>query len=153
MSEPDTQPGPPPPPQPPSGSPFGRFLTSPVLLVGVIALVVGFTTFSYLGGEGGNPGDAGPASPGIAGSWELVPGAGSGGAPTVQLELTRSGGTLAVDECAGELTPRGDDVFAYRDTSGKRGCPRRMRVMVSLIRRDSLEIESRAFSGTLTRAD
>lgn len=151
MSEPDTQPGPPPPPQPPSGSPFGRFLTSPVLLVGVIALVVGFTTFRYVSGDG-NPGDAGPASPGIAGSWEPLPGAGAE-EPVVQLELTRSGGTLAIGGCTGELTPRGDDVFAYRDTSGKRGCARRMRVMVSLIGRDSLEIESRSFSGTLTRAD
>ena len=143
VSAPDTQQGRPPPPPPPSGSPFGRFLTSPVLLVGLVALVVGFATFRSVGGNGGNPGDAGPASPGIAGSWELVPGSGAGGAPDVQLELTRSGGTLAIGRCTGELTARGDDVFAYRDTSGDRECPRRMRVTVSLVDRDTLELEAR----------
>jgi hypothetical protein len=139
VSGPDTQQSPPPPPPPRSGSPFGRFLTSPVLLVGVIALVVGFTTFRYVDGDGG-AGDAGPASQGIAGSWESVPGAGAGGAPVVRLELTRSGGTLAIGSCKGELTPRGDDVFAYRDTSGGRGCPRRMRVTVSQVDRDTLRV-------------
>ena len=150
MSAPDTQQGRPPPPPPPSGSPFGRFLTSPVLLVSAVALVVGVATFASLGGDGGNPGDAGPASS-IAGSWETLPGAGSGGEPVVQLELTRSGGTLAIDGCTGELTARGEDVFAYRDTSGDRECPRRMRVTVSLVDRDALEIDSRSFSGTLQR--
>jgi hypothetical protein len=153
VSGPDTQQGRPPPPPPPSGSPFGRFLTSPVLLVGVVALVVGFTTFRMVGGDGGNPGDAAPATPGIAGSWEDMPAdGGAGGGSTVDLELTRTGGTLVVGRCRGELTPRGDDVFAYRDTSGKRGCPRRMRVTVSLVGRDTLEIDSRLFSGMLERS-
>ena len=65
------------------------------------------------------------------------------GAPVVRLELTRSGGTLAVGGCTGELTPRDDGVFAYEDTSGERGCPRRMRVTVSLVDRDTLRIEAR----------
>jgi hypothetical protein len=151
VSAPDTQQGRPPPPPPPSGSPFGRFLTSPVLLVGVLALAVGIATFSYIGGDGGNPGDAGPASPGITGSWEEVPEAGAGGGSTVELELTRSGGTLTFGDCKGELTPRGDGVFAYRDTSGEPQCPLRMRVTVSLIGRDTLRIESREFSGTFQR--
>jgi hypothetical protein len=140
VSAPDTQQGPPPPPQPPSGSPFGRFLTSPVLLVGVVALVVGFATYRSLDNR---PGASAPAPTGIAGSWESLPGAGSGGGSVVRLELTRKGGTLAIGGCTGELTPRGDDVFAYQDTSGARGCPRRMRVTVSLVDRDSLELEAR----------
>ena len=140
MSGGDTQQTPPPPPPPRTGSPFGRFLTSPVLLVGLVALAVGFATFNY---DGENPGDAGPASQGFAGSWESVPGAGAGGEPVVRLELTRSGGTLAVGGCAGELAPRDDGVFAYEDTSGERGCPRRMRVTVSLVDRDTLRIEAR----------
>ena len=150
MSAPDTQQGRPPPPPPPSGSPFGRFLTSPVLLIGLVALVVGFATFRSVG-NGGNPGDAGPATPGIAGSWELVPASNAGGAPDVQLELTQSGGTLAIGRCTGELTARGDDVFAYRDTSDERGCPRRMRVMVSLESSDTLRIDARRLSATLRR--
>jgi hypothetical protein len=149
VSDPDTQQGPPPPPQPPSGSPFGRFLTSPVLLIGVLALAVGFATFRYVAGDG-TTGSTGPAPTGIAGSWESLPGAGAH-EPVAQLELTRSGGTLAVDSCTGELTPRGDDVFAYEDTSGERGCPRRMRVTVTLVDRNTLEIASRSFSGTLRR--
>lgn len=154
MSAPDTQQGRPPPPPPPSGSPFGRFLTSPVLLVGLVALVVGFATFRSVGGNGGSPGDAGPAS-GIAGLWVKPPATTVAGTP-VRLELTRSGGTLAVGRCTGELTPRetaSDDewVFAYEDASGERECPRRMRVTVSLVDRDTLELDSRAFSGTLER--
>ena len=121
-----------------------------MLLVGVIALVVGFTTFRYVSGDG-NPGGAGPASQGIAGSWESLPGAGAE-EPVARLELERSGGTLAIGGCTGDLTPRDEGVFAYRDTSGGRGCPRRMRVRVTLVDRDTLEIDSRSFSGTLTRA-
>ena len=146
MSDADTQQAPPPPPPPPSGSPFGRFLTSPVLLVGVVALVVGFATFRYVGDHGG-AGDAGPATPGIVGSWESRPGAGGGGGSAVRLELTRSGGTLAIGGCTGELTPRGDDVFAYENTSGGRGCPRRLRVTLSLVGRDSLRLEARRLGG------
>jgi hypothetical protein len=119
-----------------------------VLLVGLVALVVGFATFRSVGGDDGTPGDAGPVTPGIAGSWVSLPGADAG----VQLELTRSGGTLAIGGCTGELTARGDDVFTYEDTSGERGCPRRMRVTVSLEGSDTLRIDARRFSGTLRRA-
>jgi hypothetical protein len=152
VSAPDTQQAPPTPPPPPSGSPFGRFLTSPVLLGGVLALVVGFAGLRYLG-EGGGSSSA-PEPSGIAGSWETLPASGAH-APNVQLQVARSGGTLTVDECAGSLTPRetGPDewVFAYEDTSGERGCPRRMRVTVSLADRNTLQVDARNFSGTLRR--
>ena len=102
MSDPDTQQGRPPPPPPPSGSPFGRFLTSPVLLVSVIALVVGVATFASLGGGGGTSGggEPGDSQPAIAGSWESLP-TSTGKQPVVQLEVAPSGGTL---ESSGEST-------------------------------------------------
>ena len=54
-----------------SGSPFGRFLTSPVLLVGLVALAVGFATFSYVGdGRRGGRQRGGQRVAGFAGSWE-----------------------------------------------------------------------------------
>jgi hypothetical protein len=144
VSGPDIQQGPPPPPPPPSGSPFGRFLTTPVLLVGVLALVVGFATFRYMGGDGGGGGHAAPA--GLTGSWQALPSA-AGHDPLVQLQVTRSGGTLSVDECTGDLTPRdtaSDEwVFAYWDTSGERRCPRRMSVTLTLVDSDTLRLEAR----------
>jgi hypothetical protein len=144
----DTQQAPPPPPPPPSGSPFGRFLTSPVLLVGVIALVVGFAVLRYVGGDGG--GSAAPAAS-VVGSWATPPTGAGSHERVVQLEVARSGGTLAVDNCTGDLTPRetGSDewVFSYADTSGERGCPRRMIVTVSLVDRNSLRVAARRPSG------
>ena len=144
MSGPDTQQGPPPPPPPPSGSPFGRFLTTPVLLVGVLALVVGFATFRYVAEDGG-PGNAAPASA-VAGSWETMP-TSSGSDHNVQLELARTGGTLTVDGCTGELTPletgSREWMLAYKDTSGERRCPRRMNVTLTLVGSDTLRLEAR----------
>jgi hypothetical protein len=159
VSDPDTQQAPPPPPPPPSGSPFGRFLTSPVLLVGVIALVVGFAMLRYIGGEYGG-GSAAPAAS-AAGSWATPPTGAGSEEPVVLLELARSGGTLAVDNCAGDLSPtetHSDEwVFSYADTSGERGCPRRMTVTVSLADRNTLRVAARRpggrveFAGTVSR--
>jgi hypothetical protein len=159
VSDADTQQAPPPPPPPPSGSPFGRFLTSPVLLAGVLALVVGFAALRYIGDDGG--GATAPVPSGIAGSWGTPP-SGAAAQHIVQLEVARSGGTLTVDGCTGDLTPRetgADDewVFSYADTSGERRCPRRMIVTVSLVDRSTLRVEGRrpggreVFSGTLRR--
>jgi hypothetical protein len=160
VSGPDTQQGrPPPPPQPPSGSPFGRFLTSPVLLVSVVALGVGVVTFASLGGGGGgggssSGGEPGDSRPAIEGSWESLP-TSTGKQPVVQLDVAPSGGTLVAGRCGGELTPVDTDsdrwVFSYADRSLERGCPRRMRVTVSLESSDTLRIDARRFSGTLRR--
>jgi hypothetical protein len=156
VSGPDTQQAPPPPPPPPSGSPFGRFLTSPVLLAGIVALVVGFAILQYSGRETGG-GSAAPAAS-IAGSWATPPTGAGSEEPVAQLEVARSGGTLAVDNCTGDLTPRetaSDDkwVFSYADTSGKRGCPRRMIVTVSLVDRNTLRVAARRPGGRVEFAD
>jgi hypothetical protein len=160
VSGPDTQQAPPQPPPPPSGSPFGRFMTSPVLLVGVVALLVGFTTLRFIGGEDGG-GSASPAAS-IAGSWATPPTGTGSHEPVVLLDVARSGGTLAVDRCSGDLTPRetaSDDewVFDYVDTSDERVCPRRMIVTVSLVDRNTLRVAARRpggrveFAGTVSR--
>ena len=145
MSAPDTQQRPPSQPPPPSGSPFGRFLTTPVLLVGVLALVVGIATFRYIG-EGEPASDAGPAPSSFAGSWQTMPGDKSHD-PLVRLDLTDEGGTMTVEDCTGELTPleTGSNrwLLRYTDTSGERGCPRRLAVTVSLRDDESLALEAR----------
>ncbi len=157
MSGPDTQQGPPPPPPPPSGSPFGRFLTSPVLLVGGLALVVGFATFRYIGGDGGSSAGPEPTEEGLAGTW-----AATGTALPFRLELADDGtGTLTRGPCTGTLAPvrAGGETATldYTDTSGEPACPRRARVRVTLVDADTLRIVERrggreAFRGTLTRA-
>lgn len=160
MSGGDTQQSPPPPPPPRSGSPFGRFLTSPVLVVGVIALVAGAAALNFVPGDGGGPGDASGQESGIDGSWES-PAGDVGGQPVVHLDVSRFGGTLTRGRCTGRLSPReteSDDewVFTYTHESGGRRCPRRMRVTVSLVDEGTLRIEARRrgreyLSGTLTR--
>ena len=73
----------------------------------------------------------------------------------MQLEVAPSGGTLVAGRCGGDLTPvaTGSDpwVFRYVDRSGERGCPRRLRVTVSLESPDTLRVDARRFSGTLRR--
>ena len=156
MSGGDTQQGPPPPPQPsrPSGSPFGRFLTSPVLLVGVVALVVGFATFRYVGDDGGGTGASAPMpTPGasLEGTWR-------GGATAgvreirIRLELRDDGtGTLRRAGCAGTLTPAptmgGAAVFDYEAASRERGCPRRTQVSVTQVDPETLRLEERLPDG------
>lgn len=157
MSGTDTEQRPPPPPPPPSGSPFGRFLTSPVLLVGVIALVVAFAGLRWVGYDGGG-GATGPepGDEGLAGTW-----AATGTALPYRLELANDGtGTLTNGPCTGSLAPRRTDaetaVLVYTDTSGEPDCPQRARLTVTLVDADTLRVVERRggreeFSGTLTR--
>jgi hypothetical protein len=124
--------------------------------VAVAAAGLAAISFSMSGGGGNN---AGPPPAGLAGSWESIPESNAGGG-VVQLELDRSGGTLTATGCSGDLTPReiGSDewVFRYVDTSGKRGCPRRLTVTASRAG-DTLELDARRpgglpyVSGTLRR--
>jgi hypothetical protein len=134
-----------PPPPPPSGSPFGRFPTQLVGLVAVAVAGVAAVSFSMSGGGGGN---AAPPPSAITGTWESIPSGGAGGGGGVELELSRSGGTLSVGGCTGDLTPRTEEaVFRYVDTSGKRDCPRVLRVDVSPVGRDTLRVEARRRGG------
>jgi hypothetical protein len=156
VSAPDTQQSPPPPP-PPSGSPFGRFLTSPVLLVGVIALVVGFAALRSVGKDGATSAEPVPGEEGLAGTWSAT-----GTALPVSLELADDGtGTLTRGGCTGSLAPvrAGAEtaVLAYTDTSGEPECPRRTRIRVTLVDADTLRVVERRrgrlqSSGTLRRA-
>jgi hypothetical protein len=140
--------GPPPPPPPPSGSPFGRFLTAPVLMGAALAIVVSFVALRFVPGENGG-GATAPVPSGIEGSWE---------GPGVRLEVTRTGGTLTERDCRGVLMPRAaEGVFDYTETSGRRGCPRRRVVTLSLLDRDTLRVDERGDARdvvptTLTRA-
>ena len=151
MSGGDIEQGSPPPPPPPSGSPFGRFLTSPVLLGGVVALVLGFATLRYIGGEDGGT-SAAPAEDGLAGTW-----AATGTALPYRLELADDGtGTLTRGGCTGSLAPRRTGaetaILVYTDTSGERACPRRARVTVTLVDADTLRVVERRGGRTLAPA-
>jgi hypothetical protein len=129
-----------------------------VLLVGVIALVVGFATFRFIGEDGGG-GATGPepAEEGLAGTWSAT-----GTALPYRLELADDGsGTLTRGPCTGALAPRRTDaetaVLVYTDTSGEPDCPQRARLTVTLVDADTLRVVERRggreqFSGTLTRA-
>jgi hypothetical protein len=133
-----------------------------VLLVGVVALVVGFATLRYVGEDGGT--SATPAETGIAGSWdgETIRANANRDETPVRLELDDDGtGTMTRGSCAGTLAPlRGGlemAVFDYTETSGERGCPRRTRVTVQLEDSSTLRFEERrrggrpVASGTLRR--
>ena len=157
MSGGDT-PQPPPPPQSarPSGSPFGRFLTAPVLMGAALALVVSGIAFQFVSGDGddnaGAPGDG--AEYGIAGSWTGDPTATAEG-PVVRLELEDDGtGTMTRGRCTGALAPfrveQERALFDYTDASGRRGCPRRMRVRVTLVDADTLRVVERRGGRTVS---
>jgi hypothetical protein len=134
-----------------------------VLLVGVVALVVGFATLRYFGGEDGGT-SATPAETGIAGSWggEAIRANAKRDETPVRLELDDDGtGTMTRGSCAGTLAPLRAGlemaVFDYTETSGERGCPRRTRVTVELEDASTLRFEERrrgglpVASGTLQR--
>jgi hypothetical protein len=135
-----------PPPPPPSGSPFGRFPTQLLGLVAVAAAGIAAVSFSMSGGSGG--GGAGPPPSRITGTWHSLPGANESDG-VVQLELARSGGTLTVGGCTGDLTPRGSGqgTFRYVDTSRERSCPRVLSVDVSQAGDDKVRVEARRRSG------
>ena len=141
--------GPPPPPSSggaATGSPFGRFPTQLLGLVAVAAAGIAAVSFSLSGG--GN--NAAPVPSGFTGSWQS-PGMGLDTSPLVTIDSTGERGTLTVGACTGSLrrVERASDppVFAYTDTSGERGCPRRLRVTVSLADRDTLELDARRPGG------
>lgn len=154
MSGGDTpQQAPPPPPPPPSGSPFGRFLTAPVLMATALALVVSAVAVQFIPDDGGG-GSAAPEPAGIAGTWSgEVMAAGIVRGP-VRLELDDDGtGTMTRGRCTGSLAPlrAGAEAatFAYTEASGERGCPRRTRVSVTLVDEDTLRFVQRRGGRTL----
>ena len=137
-----------PPPSRPSGSRFGSFMTQPVLVVALIALVVAvpLAIGSLSGGTGG--GDSAPslATPSsgvladIAGDYIGRASLRSGhGVAEVELRIGPDGrGSLARSTaagiCAGELRLRGTSarraVFGYTETANSASCPRMTTVTV-----------------------
>lgn len=137
----------------PTGSPFGRFKT---VVVGVmVAMVASAAALQYASdGGGGAPPPPDTIERGIVGSWTGEPTA-SGERPVVRLELADDGtGTLTRGRCAGTLAPvraqQKRAVFDYTDTSGRRGCPRRMRVRVTLVDEDTLRVVERRRGRTVS---
>ena len=162
MSGGDTQqrPPPPPPPSTTSGSPFGRFLTSPVLLGGVIALVLGFATLRFVGGPNTASGPPTavptPAVEGIAGTWASEVPSNAHVLDPVRLHIAADGtGTMTRGACSGTLAPTttmsSAAVFEYTKTSGPRRCPRRTQVTVTL-EDGALRFEERGRGGRLIAA-
>jgi hypothetical protein len=150
VSAPDaSQNGAPPPPPQPTGSPFGRFLTQPVFLVALLALMVSAPVVALVlrgGDAGGRGGDHEPA---VVGTWAGSL-AGSADVAPVAVELTISsleGGTMARGGCRGELTRRSSSarryVFTYREQSDLPRCPRRSTVIVEPLDDDRLRFEER----------
>jgi hypothetical protein len=155
VSVPDaTQNGAPPPPPPPTGSPFGRFLTQPVFLVALLALIVAapIAALALKGGDGSTA--AAPAGPPVARHW-----AGKASAPNavraLDVELTirsLSGGedgTLTRGRCSGTLRFRDKAgagyAFAYEERADRLSCPRRATVVVEPLSTDRLRfVERRA---------
>jgi hypothetical protein len=154
----DTQqrPPPPPPPNTTSGSPFGRFLTSPVLLVGVIALVLGFAALRYVGAEDADVGHPAPEPTGIEGTWVSEVPSDAHVPDAVRLHIATDGtGRMTRGRCSGTLAPTttmsSAAVFEYTETSGERGCPRRTQVTVTL-EDGALRFEERGRGGRLIAA-
>jgi hypothetical protein len=164
----DTQQSPPPPPPPRSGSPFGRFLTSPILVVALIALAVSIAVLAGSGGRG--PGDAAPvetpghggvASTELQGVWTGPAETADGTAATVRLTIRPRGGRLRRGGCRGSLQTLGVPgrdraAFAYTEQTRRQACPAETRVTVRLEQR-ILRIEETLdgapyLSGVLTRA-
>jgi hypothetical protein len=156
VSGPDTQQAPPEPPPPPSGSPFGRFLTAPVLMATALALVVSAVAVQFIPRDGSG-GSAPPKPTGIAGSWSGAVQTADAGGGAVRLELEAIGtGTLTVGRCTGTLAPvrAGAEtaIYVYTETSAERGCPRRSRVRVTLVDEDTLRFVQRRGDRTLASA-
>lgn len=154
MSVPDaTQNGAPPPPPQPTGSPFGRFLTQPVFLVALLALIVAapIVALALKGDEGGSA--AAPTEArAILGDWS-GPATARNAAVPVDVELTirslsgSDAGTLTRGRCSGALASRGKTgrgyVFAYEEQADAEGCPRRATVVVEPLRDDRLRFVER----------
>jgi hypothetical protein len=152
VSGPDaTQNGAPPPPPPPTGSPFGRFLTQPVFLVALLALMVSLPLVALAlngGGDAAAP-QSGDASGEVVGTWA---GATTGARSGVVIELdvhSDDAGTLTrryeAVTCSGTLRRRattGDTVtFDYVERLHPRRCPRRSTVALTPLSGDRLRFE------------
>jgi hypothetical protein len=143
-----SQNGAPPPPPPPSGSPFGRFLTQPVFLVALLALMVSVPVIALALNDGGGGTAASPPQSAVVGDW-----AGPAVAPDaegpVEVELTirslRGGddGTFLRGRCGGVLSHRGDLEFSYVEQRDPDRCPRRSTVVVTPVGDDRLRFEER----------
>jgi hypothetical protein len=153
VSGPDaTQNGAPPPPPPPTGSPFGRFLTQPVFLVALLALMVSLPLVALAVGGGGQ--DAGAPQPSedpesVVGTWD---GATTGARSGVVIELdvhSDDAGTLTrryeAVTCSGTLrrraTTRDTVTFDYVERLHPRRCPRRSTVALTPLSGDRLRFE------------
>jgi hypothetical protein len=144
-----SQNGAPPPPPPPTGSPFGRFLTQPVFLVALVALMISLPLVA-LSLEGGSN-NSGPQSVDepldlVQGRWSAIPSDAHGGVDLVirsgpgadDGRLTRFGGPL----CSGTLTyvtTSGDTVvFDYAERRNRDVCPARSTVELTPLGGDRL---------------
>ena len=140
---------PPPPPPPPTGSPFGRFLTQPVFLVALVALMISLplVALSLEGGSSNSgPQGGGDALDAVQGRWSAIPSGAHGGVELVirsgpgtsDGRLTRFGGAM----CSGTLTyasTSGDTVvFDYAERRDRDTCPARSTVEVTPLDGDRL---------------
>ncbi len=136
----------PPPPRPPAGSPFGRFLQNPVLLIGFVALLVSVPVIALAIGGGGGGSSAGPASTPTATEAVIGDWTGTLGESEVALtirgaegELTRmTGGTTCRGTLRQDSTMGRSVEFAHR---GGGGCPRRSTIVLSVVADDRLRID------------
>jgi hypothetical protein len=137
-----------PPPSTPSGSRFGSFMTQPVLVVALIALVVSVPlAIGSLSGGGGGGNSAPTGTPPPRGLLAEIAGDYTGQAPfrgghgVAQVELTiglDGRGSLArstpAGRCAGELRLRRASsrrtVFGYTETEDPASCPHTTTVTV-----------------------
>jgi hypothetical protein len=145
-----SQNGAPPPPPPPSGSPFGRFLTQPVFLVALVALMISLpiVALAINGGEhtASPPGD----EPAVVGSWAGATAGVVGGHVAISLDVRSldggDDGTLTrryeALTCRGTLrhraTTAGGATFDYVERLHPRRCPRRSTVELTPLSDGSL---------------
>jgi hypothetical protein len=147
-----SQTGPPPPPPPPRGSPFGRFLTQPVFLVALLALMVSLPVIALSLNRGNGGTAASPPRPAVVGDWEgpvVAPNA----SMAVEIDLTirslrgEDDGTLTQGLCSGVLSHRRKTargfVFSYVEQRDPTGCPARSTVVVEPVGDDRLRFEER----------
>jgi hypothetical protein len=141
-----TQNGAPPPPPPPTGSPFGRFLTQPVFLVALVALMISLPLVALsLGGRtSSGPQDNADPLDAVQGSW-------GGSAGDAEVALVVDSGPGAVDgrltraRCRGTLTyldTAGETVrFEYTERRDRDDCPARSTVSLTPLGGDRLRFQ------------
>jgi hypothetical protein len=152
---------PPPPPPPPSGSPFGRFLTQPVFLVALLALMISLPVVALsLKGDGGDA--ASPPQSSVVGTWAgAVTGANADGHVAIQLDVrSDDDGTLTRRyesvTCRGTLRRRstsGDEVtFDYVEQLHPRRCRQRSTVVLTPLADDMLRLRELRGGRVVTEA-